>query len=100
MGCRNARNGWLPDLPDQRGHFYAAPVARTGHVSLPKSGGMAIGGHAVAGAGCDEAKQWFMVRNSWGGQWGVKGCFTLPCAQVTDDNLAVTTGQSVWFNDS
>jgi C1A family cysteine protease len=27
----------------------------------------AIGGHAVVGVGYDDAKQWFVVRNSWGG---------------------------------
>jgi C1A family cysteine protease len=43
----------------------------------------AIGGHAVAGVGYDDAKQWFVVRNSWGGKWGMKGYFTLPYAYVT-----------------
>ena len=48
----------------------------------------AIGGHAVVGVGYDDAKQWFIVRNSWGGQWGMKGYFTLPYAYLTDENLA------------
>jgi hypothetical protein len=68
--------------------FESAHVARPGHASLPKSGEAAIGGHAVAGVGYDDAKQWFVVRNSWGGKWGMKGYFTLPYAYVTDDNLA------------
>ena len=68
--------------------FESAQVARTGHASLPKSGERAIGGHAVAGVGYDDARQWFVVRNSWGGKWGMKGYFTLPYAYVTDDNLA------------
>jgi C1A family cysteine protease len=68
--------------------FESATVARTGQVSLPKSGERAIGGHAVAGVGYDDARQWFIVRNSWGGQWGLKGYFTLPYAYAADDNLA------------
>jgi len=68
--------------------FESAQVARTGHASLPKSGETIVGGHAVVGVGYDDAKQWFVVRNSWGGKWGMKGYFTLPYAYVTDDNLA------------
>jgi len=68
--------------------FESAQVARTGHAALPKSGERAIGGHAVAGVGYDDAKQWFIVRNSWGSRWGLKGYFTLPYAYLTDDNLA------------
>src|SRR5208283_4151226 len=68
--------------------FESASVARTGHASLPKSGERAIGGHAVAGVGYDDSKQWFIVRNSWGPNWGMKGCFTLPYAYVTATNLA------------
>jgi C1A family cysteine protease len=68
--------------------FESATVARTGHATLPKSGERVVGGHAVAGVGYDDAKQWFIVRNSWGGQWGMKGYFTLPYAYVTDNNLA------------
>jgi hypothetical protein len=30
MGYKIARYGWLPDLPDQRDHFYAAPVELAG----------------------------------------------------------------------
>jgi C1A family cysteine protease len=68
--------------------FEGAPMARTGHAALPKAGEKVVGGHAVAGVGYDDAKQWFIVRNSWGGQWGMKGYFTLPYAYVTDNNLA------------
>ena len=30
MSYKIARYGWLPDLPDQRDHFYAAPVELAG----------------------------------------------------------------------
>jgi C1A family cysteine protease len=68
--------------------FESAQVAKTGHAGLPKSGEAVIGGHAVAGVGYDDAKQWFIVRNSWGTGWGMKGYFTLPYAYVTDASLA------------
>ena len=68
--------------------FESAQVARTGHASLPQSHEAPVGGHAVMGVGYDDARQWFIVRNSWGDKWGLKGYFTLPYAYVTDENLA------------
>ena len=68
--------------------FESPQVARTGHASLPGAGERAIGGHAVAAVGYQDAKQWFLIRNSWGNRWGLKGYFTLPYAYLTDENLA------------
>jgi C1A family cysteine protease len=68
--------------------FESPPVARTGHAPLPKSGEQTVGGHAVVAVGYDGAKQWFIVHNSWGSGWGMKGYFALPYAYVTDENLA------------
>ena len=68
--------------------FESAAVAKSGHAALPKSGESVVGGHAVVGVGYDDAKSWFVVRNSWGAGWGMKGYFTLPYAYVADNNLA------------
>jgi C1A family cysteine protease len=68
--------------------FESAAVAQTGIAPMPKPGEASVGGHAVAGVGYDDAKQWFIVRNSWGPEWGMKGYFTLPYAYLTDTNLA------------
>jgi C1A family cysteine protease len=68
--------------------FESQQVAKSGHASLPKSGESVVGGHAVVGVGYDDARQWFIVRNSWGGQWGLHGYFTLPYSYVTEPNLA------------
>jgi len=55
---------------------------------MPKSNEQVVGGHAVVAVGYDEAKQWFLIRNSWGARWGLKGYFTMPYAYLTDRNLA------------
>ncbi len=68
--------------------FESPQVARTGHAPLPGADERAIGGHAVMAVGFEDGKQWFLVRNSWGNRWGLKGYFTLPYAYLTDENLA------------
>jgi C1A family cysteine protease len=68
--------------------FETAQVAKTGHAPLPKSNEQSVGGHAVMCVGYDDAKQWFIVRNSWGDQWGMKGYFTLPYSYLISANLA------------
>jgi len=68
--------------------FEDPQVAKTGHAPMPKPGEQTLGGHAVMAVGYDDARQWFLVRNSWGPNWGLKGYFTLPYLYVTDHNLA------------
>ena len=68
--------------------FESASVARSGHAAMPGPCERVLGGHAVMAVGYDDARQWFVVRNSWGAGWGLKGYFTLPYAYLTDRNLA------------
>lgn len=68
--------------------FESPAVARTGHAPMPAPGEKQLGGHAVIAVGYDDANQWFIVRNSWGATWGMKGYFTLPYAYLLDDNLS------------
>jgi len=68
--------------------FESAGVAKTGHAPMPSAGDKEIGGHAVLAVGYDDGKQWFIVRNSWGTGWGMKGYFTLPYAYLTEENLS------------
>ena len=68
--------------------FESPEVAKTGIVPMPASREAAIGGHAVLAVGYDDSEQRFIVRNSWGAGWGIKGYFTIPYAYVTNPNLA------------
>jgi C1A family cysteine protease len=68
--------------------FESPAVAKTGHMPMPKPTEQVLGGHAVMAVGYDDAKQCFIVRNSWGTGWGMKGYFTMPYAYPTDNNLA------------
>jgi C1A family cysteine protease len=68
--------------------FMSAAVAKTGKLSMPRAGEKVEGGHAVLAVGYDDAQHRFIVRNSWGPGWGLKGYFTMPYAYLLDDNLA------------
>lgn len=66
----------------------SADVARTGILPMPGSGEAPIGGHAVLCVGYDDAKQMFLVRNSWGASWGLAGYFWMPYAYLVNSSLA------------
>jgi C1A family cysteine protease len=68
--------------------FESATVARTGIVPMPASDEKIIGGHAVLAVGYDDAKREFLVRNSWGPHWGLKGYFKMPYAYLTTAKLS------------
>ena len=68
--------------------FESQTVAQTGVVPMPASGESVLGGHAVLAVGYDDAQQRFIVRNSWGADWGMKGYFTMPYAYLTERNLS------------
>ena len=68
--------------------FESDAVAKTGVLDMPAAGEAVIGGHAVLAVGYDEAKQRFIVRNSWGTKWGQDGYFTMPFAYLMDNNLS------------
>jgi C1A family cysteine protease len=68
--------------------FEGPEVAATGQVPLPPRTEKLIGGHAVLAVGYDDSIQSFIVRNSWGKSWGIKGYCTMPYAYLTDPQLA------------
>lgn len=68
--------------------FESVAVAKSGAMPMPAASEKVLGGHAVAAVGYDDASQRFVVRNSWGSNWGQKGYFTMPYAYATESNLA------------
>lgn len=68
--------------------FESPAVAKTGTLNLPKTSEKNLGGHAVCAVGYDDKTQRFLVRNSWGADWGLKGYFTMPYAYASNNNLA------------
>ena len=68
--------------------FMSPEVATTGEVPLPPRGEQLIGGHAVLAVGYDDSIQSFIVRNSWGPKWGLKGYCLMPYGYLTDSQLA------------
>ena len=68
--------------------FESATVARTGVAPMPRRNEKLLGGHAVLAVGYDDARKRFLVRNSWGTGWGMKGYFTLPYDYLGDRNLS------------
>ena len=68
--------------------FESAQVARTGVVPMPGRIERTVGGHAVLAVGYDDARKTFLVRNSWGTGWGMKGYFTMPYAYLTTRALS------------
>jgi len=68
--------------------FESATVAKTGKLNLPKPSEKSLGGHAVMAVGYDDASKRFLVRNSWGNDWGMQGYFTIPYAYLVSRGLA------------
>jgi C1A family cysteine protease len=68
--------------------FESSSVAKSGKVNMPKKTESVVGGHAVMAVGYDDKTKRFIVRNSWGGDWGLHGNFTMPYKYLTDVNLS------------
>lgn len=70
--------------------FMSDKVAKTGMVPMPSRAEIAagpLGGHAVAAFGYDSKTKRFLVRNSWGEDWGDHGHCYMPNAYMTNSDL-------------
>lgn len=62
--------------------FESELVKDTGVVDLPNENEILLGGHAILAVGYSMPMKRFIVKNSWGEDWGQKGYFTLPFKYV------------------
>lgn len=68
--------------------FESQKVASTGIVPMPQPNEQLLGGHAVCAIGYDDKTGRFLVRNSWGTNWGQNGLFTIPYEYLTNKDLS------------
>jgi len=68
--------------------FESPAVTRTGNVPMPDGTERTLGGHAMCVVGYDNQKTLFLVRNSWGPDWGKKCYGTMPYAYFTNTDLS------------
>jgi len=66
--------------------FEGPQVASTGILNMPVHE-RCMGGHAVICVGYDDSRKAFLVRNSWGPGWGLKGYFWMPYEYMTNNGL-------------
>ena len=67
--------------------FESKEVAETGMMPIPTVVEDCLGGHAVCMVGYDVEKQVYIVRNSWGKQWGDNGYFYMPFNFAHNKNM-------------
>jgi C1A family cysteine protease len=58
--------------------FFGSWDRTTGIMPIPKKTESLQGGHAVTIVGYDDSKKCFLIQNSWGTDWGIKGMFWMP----------------------
>lgn len=66
--------------------FQSSIVANTGLVPMPTAGERVVGGHCMVIVGSTDTH--FIVRNSWGPNWGDNGYCYMPHEYLTDTYLA------------
>ena len=64
-------------------------VEKTGQFVIPEKGEKVIGGHAVMICGYNDTTNQFLIRNSWGEEWGTEGgYFYMPYSFLLSDNCS------------
>ncbi len=68
--------------------FETEQVAKTGIMPMPNPQERQLGGHAVLCVGYNDVNNQFIIRNSWGPEWGQNGYFLMPYSYLTEPTLA------------
>lgn len=69
--------------------FQSVTVTRTGVMPYPNtSREQLLGGHAVLLVGYDKTRQVYIVRNSWGSNWGDRGYFYMPFQVIQNTGMS------------
>jgi len=63
-------------------------VKKTGVLHMPSKREGVIGKHAVLAVGYNDAARRFIVRNSWGPNFGLRGYFTMPYDYTLKEDLS------------
>ena len=68
--------------------FESPAVAASGMMPIPKPHEVYIGEHAILAVGYDDSIKCFIIRNSWGDNWGKNGYFFMPYSIITNPKMA------------
>jgi C1A family cysteine protease len=68
--------------------FESVKTKKTGMIPMPTVKDIFLGGHAVVCVGFDDSKKVWIMRNSWGSNWGDKGYFYLPYLYLLSPSLS------------
>lgn len=82
----------IPNDTDQQLQNYTNSVVSTSQyvnsMDYVSNSSNFSGGHAIVIVGYDDNRQAFLIRNSWGTDWGINGHFYLAYTFVSNPNLA------------
>lgn len=67
--------------------FESQAVAKTGLYAPDSTKEEVLGGHAVTCFGYDQKDKTFLIRNSWGPNWGMAGYFRMKFSDMTNPNM-------------
>lgn len=68
--------------------FEEESVASTGVMQASADTERTVGGHATLVVGWDDTRKAYLIRNSWGPDWGIGGYFWMPYEFLLDDQKA------------
>ena len=82
------RRGWQRQGRSRRRQLGSDKKIKIRKIAAADPSEELLGGHAVMAVGYEESSRRFLVRNSWGADWGLGGYFTMPYAYLTDPALS------------